>query len=169
MSTFFTLLRTSSPQILQKMCSRPSGHQTLLIWFPKSTLHCLRPLLTVQLYSHCFIKWILCRILNYMWTVRHRVLKRVIILYSRKKICKFQLWSRGFRTFQISSTWLYILSKQVYTFRFKLPYKEICMFLVGNQLDAQFPVWYVYLNPVHVSSNYVLILRRTIVWIQLLV
>jgi len=35
--------------------------------------------------------------------------------------------------------------------------------LVGNQLDAQFLLWYVYLNPVHVSSNYVLILRRKIV------
>ena len=43
------------------------------------------------------------------------------------------------------------------------------MLLVGNQLDAQFLLWYVYLNPLHVSNNYVLILRRTIVWIQLLV
>ena len=36
-------------------------------------------------------------------------------------------------------------------------------FLVGNQLDAQFLIWYIYLNPLHVSSNYVLIFRRTIV------
>jgi hypothetical protein len=42
-------------------------------------------------------------------------------------------------------------------------------FLVGNQLDAQFILWYVYLNPLHVSSNYVLILRRATVLIQLLV
>ena len=35
--------------------------------------------------------------------------------------------------------------------------------LVGNQLDAQFLLCYVYLNPLHVSSNYVLILRRTTV------
>jgi len=42
-------------------------------------------------------------------------------------------------------------------------------FVVGNQLDAQFLLWYVYLNPLHVSSNSVLILRRTIVLIQLLV
>jgi len=40
--------------------------------------------------------------------------------------------------------------------------------LVGNQLDAQF-LRYVYLNPLHVSSNTVLILRRTIVLIQHLV
>ena len=37
------------------------------------------------------------------------------------------------------------------------------LILVGNQLDAQFLLWYVYLNPLHVSSNYVIILRRTIV------
>jgi len=41
--------------------------------------------------------------------------------------------------------------------------------LVGNKLDAQFLLWYVYLNPLHVSSNTVLILRRTIVLIQRLV
>jgi hypothetical protein len=41
--------------------------------------------------------------------------------------------------------------------------------LVDNQLDAQFLLWYVYLNPLHVSSNSVLILRRTIVLIQHLV
>jgi hypothetical protein len=41
--------------------------------------------------------------------------------------------------------------------------------LVGNQLDAKFLLWYVYLNHLHVSSNYVLILRRTIVWIQTVV
>jgi hypothetical protein len=35
--------------------------------------------------------------------------------------------------------------------------------LVGNQLDTQFLLWYVYLNPLYVSSNSVLILRRTIV------
>jgi hypothetical protein len=41
--------------------------------------------------------------------------------------------------------------------------------LVGNKFDAQFLLWYVYLNSLRVSSNYVLILRRRIVWIQLLV
>jgi len=41
--------------------------------------------------------------------------------------------------------------------------------LVGNQLDAQFLLQYVYLNPLHVSSSRVLILRRTIVLIQRLV
>jgi hypothetical protein len=41
--------------------------------------------------------------------------------------------------------------------------------LVSNQLDAQFLQRYVYLNSLHVSSNYVLILRRTIVLIQHLV
>jgi hypothetical protein len=39
--------------------------------------------------------------------------------------------------------------------------------LVGKQLNAQFLVWYVYLNPLHVSSNYVLILRWTDVLMQL--
>jgi hypothetical protein len=36
------------------------------------------------------------------------------------------------------------------------------IFLVGKHLDAQFLLWYFYLNPLHVSNNYVLILRRTI-------
>jgi len=35
--------------------------------------------------------------------------------------------------------------------------------LVDNQPDAQFLLWYVYFNPLHVSSSSVLILRRTIV------
>ena len=39
----------------------------------------------------------------------------------------------------------------------------MCIILVGNHLDAQLLLWYVYLNPLHVSSNCVLILRRTIV------
>jgi hypothetical protein len=41
--------------------------------------------------------------------------------------------------------------------------------LVDKQLDAQFLLCYVYLNPLHVSSNYVLILRRAIVLVQRLV
>jgi len=41
--------------------------------------------------------------------------------------------------------------------------------LVSDQLDAQFLLQYVYLNPLHVSSNSVLIFRRTTVLIQLLV
>jgi len=42
--------------------------------------------------------------------------------------------------------------------------------LVDNQLDAQFFYYtFIYLNPLHVSSIFVLILRRKIVWIQLLV
>ena len=45
----------------------------------------------------------------------------------------------------------------------------ITFFLVDDQLDAQFLLLYVYLNPLHVSSNYVLILRRTIVLIHYLV
>ena len=40
---------------------------------------------------------------------------------------------------------------------------------VGNQLKTQFLLWYVYLNPLLVSSNCVLILSRTIVSIQHLV
>ena len=35
--------------------------------------------------------------------------------------------------------------------------------MLGNQSDAQFLLWYVYLNPLHVSSNCVLIRRRTFV------
>ena len=34
--------------------------------------------------------------------------------------------------------------------------------LVGNQLDAQLLLWYIYLNPLHVSRNYVLIVRTTL-------
>jgi len=42
--------------------------------------------------------------------------------------------------------------------------------LVDNQLDAQFFYnTFIYLNPLHVSSTFVLILRRTTVWIHLLV
>jgi len=40
---------------------------------------------------------------------------------------------------------------------------SVCIILVGNQLDAQFLLLYVYLNPLHVSSKYVPVLRRTIV------
>jgi hypothetical protein len=47
---------------------------------------------------------------------------------------------------------------------------HLCIILVSNQLEAQlFYNTYIYLNPLHVSSNYVFILRRTIAWIQLLV
>jgi hypothetical protein len=35
--------------------------------------------------------------------------------------------------------------------------------LAGDQLEAQFILLYIYLNPLHVSSEYVLILRRKIV------
>jgi len=45
---------------------------------------------------------------------------------------------------------------------------HLCIILVGDQLDAQF-LLYVYLNPLHVSGNFVLIFRQTIVLIQLLV
>ena len=38
---------------------------------------------------------------------------------------------------------------------------------VDNQLGTQFLLWYVYLNPLRVLNNCVLILRRKIVWIQL--
>jgi len=41
--------------------------------------------------------------------------------------------------------------------------------LVGDQRDAQFLLKYVYLNPLQVSSNSVLILKRTVVLINLLV
>jgi len=42
--------------------------------------------------------------------------------------------------------------------------------LVDNQLDAQFFYnIFIYFSSVHVSSTFVLILRKTIVWIQLLV
>ena len=43
------------------------------------------------------------------------------------------------------------------------------LILVGNQLDAQFLLCCVYLNPLHVSRNCVHILRRTTVLIQHLV
>ena len=41
--------------------------------------------------------------------------------------------------------------------------------LVGDQHDTQFLLKYVYFNPLHVSTNSVLIIRKTIVLIQLLV
>jgi len=41
--------------------------------------------------------------------------------------------------------------------------------LVGKHFEAKCLLWCVYLNPLHVSSKSVLILRRTIVLIQLLV
>jgi len=44
-----------------------------------------------------------------------------------------------------------------------LAHNKKIVVLVDNQLDAQFLLRYVYLNPLHVSSNYVLIFRKTIV------
>jgi hypothetical protein len=52
---------------------------------------------------------------------------------------------------------------------FVILFKILLGILVDNEIDAQFLLCYVYLNPLLVSSNYVLILRRTIVLIQLLV
>jgi hypothetical protein len=46
---------------------------------------------------------------------------------------------------------------------------HLCIILVGNLFNVQFLLWYVYLNPLHASSNSVLVLRRTVVLIQLLV
>jgi hypothetical protein len=70
----------------------------------------------------------------------------------------------------------YTLTKLVFVFRnfANAPkndglYQHMVYILVDNQLDAQFLLWYVYLNSLHVSSNYVLVLRRTIVLIQHLV
>jgi hypothetical protein len=58
---------------------------------------------------------------------------------------------------------LYIASRIIKFYIFLTVHLRII--LVGNQLDAQFLLWYVYLNPLHVLSNYVLILWRTIVLI----
>jgi hypothetical protein len=47
---------------------------------------------------------------------------------------------------------------------------HLYIILVDNKLEAQFFYnTFIYLNPLPVSSNYVLILSRTIVLIQLLV
>jgi hypothetical protein len=43
------------------------------------------------------------------------------------------------------------------------------LILIENQLDAQFLLWYIYLNSLHVSSNYVFIFRGTVLLIQHLV
>jgi len=40
--------------------------------------------------------------------------------------------------------------------------------LVGNHLEAQFPLQYVYLNPLHVSWNSVLILRTIVLTLKTL-
>jgi len=55
------------------------------------------------------------------------------------------------------------------TIAYSAKFRRHWVILVDKQLDAQFLLWYVYLNPLHVSSNYVPILRRAIVWIQFLV
>jgi len=45
----------------------------------------------------------------------------------------------------------------------------LCAVLVDNQLDTQFYCnAFIYLNPLHVFSTFVLILRRTTVWLQFL-
>jgi hypothetical protein len=45
---------------------------------------------------------------------------------------------------------------------------HLFIILVGGQLDAQFLLYSLYLNPlVHVSSNSVLILRKAVILIQL--
>jgi len=46
---------------------------------------------------------------------------------------------------------------------------DVTFYLVNNQLDAQFFYIIVYFNPLHVSSEHVLIKRRSIVLIQHLV
>ena len=61
------------------------------------------------------------------------------------------------------------LSVFLYFFLYIFLTVHLRIIMVSNQLDAQFLLCYVYLNPLHVSSNYVLILRRTIVLIQSLV
>ena len=45
----------------------------------------------------------------------------------------------------------------------------LLLILVGDQLDAQFLLYYVYLNSLRVLSNSVLMLRTTVVFIQHLV
>ena len=66
------------------------------------------------------------------------------------------------------STGLYMFYLACGCFKFSCEFNifltvHLRIILVGNQLDAQFLLRYVYLNPLHVSNNYVLILRRKIV------
>jgi len=66
---------------------------------------------------------------------------------------------------EIDSLVVSIFTAKFYIFRTM----HLRIILVDNKPDAQFLLWYVYLNPLHVSSNYVLILSRTIVLIQHLI
>ena len=70
---------------------------------------------------------------------------------------------------RFSGTTLPILTASRLTKLYIFLTMHLHIILVGNQYDAQFLLWYIYLNPLHVSSNSVLILRRTVVLIQLLV
>ena len=79
--------------------------------------------------------------------------------------CREQLWVTPFR---VTGNCLGVVKKEVWEI-WNIISISNTSFLVGNQLDRQFLLWYVYLNPLHVLSNYVLILRRTVLLIQHLV
>jgi len=57
---------------------------------------------------------------------------------------------------------VYTKHHQAIFFKYIFLTVHIRIILAGNKLDAQFLLQYVYMNALHVSSNSVLILRRTI-------
>jgi len=62
----------------------------------------------------------------------------------------------NFRILRSTDTpFVFIQAKEIYLNL----YRDRTEVLVGNQRDAQFLIWYIYLNSLHVSSNPVLILR----------
>ena len=72
-------------------------------------------------------------------------------------------WQMEFSSaFKGLKTLLYKLKQKMAPFLYIFLTVHLGIILVCNQTDAQFLLWYIYLNSLYVSSNYVLILRRTI-------
>jgi hypothetical protein len=128
---------------------------------------------SLVLYSSCsvmFICW--CREVLHSWNIfpwNCFTIYQLVLLLKHSRLNAVFLF-----VFYLDHSAVYANSK-LRKIKFHVSQKfiyltvQLCIILVGEQLDAQFLLWYVYLNPLHVSSNSVLILRRTIVLTQQLV
>ena len=106
----------------------------------------------------------ICLAIHRQWNFQNKVhcsVNVVVALYEVLVLSLplFKFCRLKFLSFQVESSEELTLVSFFCIFRTVL----LRIILVGNQLDTQFLLWYVYLNPLHVSSNYVLILRKTIV------
>jgi hypothetical protein len=80
------------------------------------------------------------------------------LMFQWKSTLHHKLWALSYCYIRVS-TQLRQLSSWCWTTAVKsITHTKETIILVGDQLDAQFLLWHVYLNPLHVSSNYVLVL-----------